>query len=59
MSGPVDVSVGACHTTLHNVSSDGTVSLTVDDVPVLAATVPLSTGPVRNLSIRYRVIGSK
>lgn len=46
MGAPVDVSVGAVHTTLSNIDSDGTIAIAADDTPVLAATVPLTTGPV-------------
>lgn len=44
MGAPVDCKFGPCHAVLSNVASDGTITAPANDTPVLAATLPLTTG---------------
>lgn len=46
MGAPFDCTFGPCHAVLSGIASDGTLTAPANDTPVLAATLPLTTGPV-------------
>lgn len=46
MGAPIDCTFGPCHAVLSGVASDGTITAPANNTPVLAATLPLTTGLV-------------